>query len=85
MDLVDYLRCVGLRGTTQRNVGNAAADEIIRLRAAIALLERVLKVANSGHYRDGTGLSFGTQPLMDDVRGFLSEHYKTLSTADYAD
>ncbi len=55
------------------------------METAINLLERILKIANSGHFRDGTGLSVGSHPVMDDVRVFLSEHRKMLSTSDYAD
>lgn len=54
-------------------------------KAAIDLLERVLKTANSGHWRDGTGLSIGTHPVFDDVRELLAEYRKTLLRADYAD
>lgn len=89
MTLTDYLRCIGLRGTTMRNLGNRGADEIERLRkgerAAIDLLERVLKIANGGQWRDGAGLSIGTHPVFDDVRSLLAEYRKTLLMADYAD
>lgn len=53
--------------------------------AAIDLLERILKIANSGHFRDRAGLSVGSHPVMDDVRALLAEHRKTLLTSDYAD
>jgi hypothetical protein len=37
------------------------------------LLERWLRLADSGHYRDGTELSIAAHPLADDTRAALTE------------
>lgn len=40
-------------------------------RAMKALLGRIVKLADSGHFRDHARLSIGATPIMDEVRGLI--------------
>jgi len=43
-----------------------------RIAELVALLARVLAVADRGNYRDGAGLGLHAHPVMDDIREALN-------------